>query len=262
MTLAYDRTGSGPPLVLLHPLGADRGVWRPVLPYLSSARDCIAVDLPGFGASPPLAGDAHPRELARAVAELLAALDLADGSAHVAGNSLGGWVALELALHGAAASVTAIAPAGLWPRPLAPKPSRARQLAAALRPLVPIVTRSRFARRAMLRHTVAHPERVPAADAARLVLAYAAAPGFAAANRAMRAGTFRPELAEPTVPVTLVWPELDRLISRPRGLPSNITELELAGCGHVPMWDDPAAVAYALIVGSSTPTTRRTAATR
>jgi pimeloyl-ACP methyl ester carboxylesterase len=262
MSLAYDRTGSGPALVLLHPLGADRGVWRPVIESLSSARECIAVDLPGFGASPPLPGDAHPRELARAVAGLLATLDLADGSAHVAGNSLGGWVALELALRGAGASVTAIAPAGLWPRPLAPKPARARRLAAALRPLVPIVARSRAGRRAMLRGTIAHPERVPAADAARLVLAYADAPGFDAANRAMRAGTFRPQLADVAVPVTLVWPEFDRLISRPRSLPATITQLELPGCGHVPMWDDPSAVAEALIVGSSTPTTHRTAATQ
>jgi pimeloyl-ACP methyl ester carboxylesterase len=258
MTLAYDRTGSGPTLVLLHPLGADRGVWRPVFENLSLARDCIAVDLPGFGASPPLPGDAHPRELGRAVAGLLATLDLADGSAHVAGNSLGGWVALELALQGAAATVTAIAPAGLWPRPLAPKPARARQLAAALRPLVPIAARSRAARRAMLRGTIAHPERVPAADAAQLVLAYANAPGFDAANRAMRAATFRPQLADVAVPVTLVWPEFDRVISRPRSLPPNITQLELPGCGHVPMWDDPSAVARALTVGSSkTPAARR-----
>ncbi len=57
------------------------------------------------------------------------------GPHHVAGNSLGGWVALELAAAGHARSVTAIAPAGLWPEPLAPKRGTARSLAKAIRPV-------------------------------------------------------------------------------------------------------------------------------
>ena len=51
MSLAYDRAGTGPPLVLLHPLGADRHVWAPVMDRLDAERDVIAVDLPGFGES-------------------------------------------------------------------------------------------------------------------------------------------------------------------------------------------------------------------
>jgi pimeloyl-ACP methyl ester carboxylesterase len=65
----------------------------------------------------------------------------------------------------------------------------------------------------------------------------------------MRASTFS-GLAEIPVPVTLVWPEHDRLIVRPRHVPENVVEADLAGCGHVPMWDDPAAVAQALLAGS------------
>jgi pimeloyl-ACP methyl ester carboxylesterase len=210
------------------------------------------VDLPGFGDSPPLPGVAHPRDLAAAVGALLGDLGIAPGEAHLAGNSLGGWVALESALRGDAASVTAIAPAGLWTRPLAPKPEVARALARVARPFLPVLLRGTATRRAILRGTVGHPERVPPAAAVDLVRAYGDAPGYTAANRAMRAGTF-PRLRELTVPVTLIWPELDRIVSRPRSVPENVRSLELSGCGHVPMWDDPHAVADLLLAGSAAP---------
>ena len=53
------RVGSGPPLVLLHPLGADRHVWDPVVERLRDRRELIGVDMPGFGDS-PRAGDLRP----------------------------------------------------------------------------------------------------------------------------------------------------------------------------------------------------------
>ena len=52
--IAYDRTGEGPPLSCVHPLGADRHVWDPIVERLRGERDLIAIDLPGFGESPPL----------------------------------------------------------------------------------------------------------------------------------------------------------------------------------------------------------------
>ena len=244
--LAFDRAGSGPPLVLLHPLGADRRVWRPVLPLLEPQRDVIAVDLPGFGDSPPLAS-ASPADLARGLIGLLDELGLR--APHVAGNSLGGWVALETALAGRAASVTAIAPAGLWARPLAPKPELARTLARLARPALGAAMKSAAVRRAVLAGSVARPGNVPPADAAALVRAYATAPGFTAANCAMRAGTFT-RLAEICVPVTLAWPEYDRLVARPERLPAHVVQVALRDCGHIPMWDAPRAVAAVLLAGS------------
>src|ERR1700761_5319844 len=72
-SLAYTRSGSGAPLVLLHGIGLNRQSWNPVVPALARQFDVIAVDLPGFGdsalASPAQAG---PRALAEAVAGLLA----------------------------------------------------------------------------------------------------------------------------------------------------------------------------------------------
>ena len=73
MAIAYDRAGAGPVLVLLHPLGADRHVWEPVMDRLTAERDVIALDLPGFGGSPSLngGGPPTPAALAAAVAEFL-----------------------------------------------------------------------------------------------------------------------------------------------------------------------------------------------
>jgi pimeloyl-ACP methyl ester carboxylesterase len=250
--LAFNRTGVGEPLILLHPLGADRHVWSPVLELLAPHRDVLAVDLPGFGSSPPLAADqeAHPRRLAAEVSALLSDLGLAGGRAHVAGCSLGGWVALEMAARGDAASVTAIAPAGLWAQSLGDKPELARRIARLVGPVLGPAMRIDSVRRLALGRTVAHPERVPSEEAAALVRAYAAGRGFTAANRAMRAGRFE-ALDSIAVPVTLAWPEHDRLVARPRSTSPKIRQLDLEDCGHIPMWDDPRAVADALLCGSS-----------
>src|ERR1700749_4811718 len=154
MTIAYDRTGAGPPLVLLHPLGADRRVWDPIAGPLRASHEVIAVDLPGFGESPQLPHTTPtPRALAEAVAALLR--DLGIERPHVVGNSLGGWVALELALAGAAGRVTAPPPAGLGPAPLVPKPSGAHRAARALAPLIEPAARTRRGRQRLLSGSVA-----------------------------------------------------------------------------------------------------------
>jgi pimeloyl-ACP methyl ester carboxylesterase len=248
--LAYDRIGRGPPLVLLHPLGADRRVWDPVVDRLREQRELIPMDLPGFGDSPALDRDPTPARLAAAVAEQLEALGLQ--RPHVAGNSLGGWVGLELGLAGGARTVTAIAPAGLWAGPLVPKPVIAHRAARALLPLIGPLAGRRFGRRLLLGGSVVHPDNVPAEDASHLVRAYALAPGFEAVNDQMRAGVFR-GLDRIRVPVTLVWPQHDRLVSRPRRLPGNVRSLDLPDAGHLPMWDAPDALAELLIAATAEP---------
>ena len=249
--LAFDRRGSGPPLVLLHPLGADRHVWAPVTERLAAERDVIAVDLPGFGESPELSGDGPPTPaaLAAAVARGLREDAGLVEPPHVAGNSLGGWVALELALAGQARSVTAIAPAGLWPEPLAPKRVTARTAARIALPALEALVRHPATRRLALAGVVAEAARVPPAAAHQLVRAYATAPDFRAVNDAMRAGRFT-ALDRIDVPVTLGWPDRDRLVARPPRLPPRVRSVALPGTGHLPMWDDPDAVAALLLAGS------------
>ncbi len=244
MTIAYERTGRGPAVVLLHPLGADRRVWDPIVARLRDERELIAIDLPGFGQSPPLSVTPTPSALAEAVAELLSTIGVR--RPHVAGISLGGWVALELGLRGDADSITAIAPAGLWRAPLELKRTTAHRLARTLAPLIRPLAATRSGRRLLLSGVVAHPERVPAADAARLVRAWVLAPGFADASAAMRAGRFT-GLDRIDGPVALVWPAHDKLVKRPRAVPSNVVSVELADAGHVPVWDAPDELATILL---------------
>jgi pimeloyl-ACP methyl ester carboxylesterase len=244
-TLAHDRTGRGSPLVLLHPLGADRHVWDPVLPLLTSRREVVVLDLPGFGESPPLAAEVPtPRALAAAVAAHLAEIGVR--RPHVAGNSLGGWVALELGLSGVAASVTGIAPAGLWPEPLVPKAAMAHRLARSLLPAATWSVGTRAGRSVLLASAMAFPRRMPAAAARQLVRAYALAPDFVRVNDAMRARRFE-GLERIRCPVTLVWPDHDRLIRRPVWVPDRIRNVVLSDAGHMPMWDAPEALAATLV---------------
>jgi pimeloyl-ACP methyl ester carboxylesterase len=237
-------------LVLLHTLGTDHSMWDPVLPWLEGRRTVRAVDMPGFGAAPALDGGepVTPRRLAAAIARRLALEGIE--RPHVAGNSLGGWVALEMALAGAARSVTAIAPAGLWPVPLEPRRDLARTAARAALPALDLLLRRPRLRRLAMIGTTAHPERVPAEAVGHLVRSYATAPGFPDANRAMRGSRFE-HLADIAVPLTLAWPEHDRLVARPRTLPPNARNVDLPGCGHMPTWDDPEAVARVLLEGST-----------
>jgi pimeloyl-ACP methyl ester carboxylesterase len=245
--LTGTRRGTGPPLALLHTLGSDHRMWDPVLDRLAAERDVWPLDLPGHGGSPAIE-PAAPADLAAAVSAFLAERGIE--RPHAAGNSLGGWVALEMALAGTAASATAIAPAGLWPEPLVPRRSQARAAARALLPVLGPLLRTRAGRRLILGASAAHPERIPPAAAVRLVRAYATAPGFEAVNDAMRAGRFT-ALDRIAVPVTLAWPEHDRLVARPRRVPDGVRSVALRGCGHLPTWDDPGQVAKLLLEGSA-----------
>jgi pimeloyl-ACP methyl ester carboxylesterase len=223
-----------------------------VFDRLAAERDVIALDLPGFGRSPELPADVRPspEALGAEVAGLCAELRLE--RPHLAGNSLGGWVALELAKAGGAATVCAISPAGLWRRPLGPRRVDAHALAARLRPLLPALTASARGRAALLRSTVARPERLTRADACGLIGDWLAAPGYAAANHEMRSQVFeRPELV--TVPTTIAWGREDRLVrpARRERMPPGARYVVLDGLGHTPTWDDPPRVAELLLEASS-----------
>jgi pimeloyl-ACP methyl ester carboxylesterase len=96
--LSTVQAGSGPPLVAIHGLGATKGSFLPTVAALSEDHRVIAVDLPGFGDSDkPIGASYDARFFARAIVALLDALEL--DRAHLIGNSLGGRVALEVALE-------------------------------------------------------------------------------------------------------------------------------------------------------------------
>ena len=255
--LAHTRTGAGAPLVLLHGIGSSRHAWDPVIPALAEHFDVIAVDLPGFGDSEPLPPEVEPlpAALAAAVAGLLD--DLGITAPHVAGNSLGGWVALELAGIRPVASLALLSPAGLW-RGSVPLYYRAslratrwlsQHAAGALSRLV----NYRLGRALVLGQTHGRPFRISPGYARTAIRAMGTCPGFDATMKA--SATRLPVRAAHRRPgdrgVRLPRPELLRHQSRHLGELPPGTRLEtLPRCGHVPMADDPAAVT-ALIAAAS-----------
>ena len=106
------RGGQGPPLVCLHGFADTWRTWELVLPALERRHDVLAPTLAGHAGGPPIRPELNGGGLTDAVET---AMDEAGfGTAHVVGNSLGGWVALQLAARGRAESVVALAPAGGW----------------------------------------------------------------------------------------------------------------------------------------------------
>jgi pimeloyl-ACP methyl ester carboxylesterase len=248
VSLNHLRQGSGEPLVLVHPLGGTLEVWRPVIGLLAVERDVIAVDLPGFGGSPPFPEGRPPTAAALADALIGFCTDLGVTEPHVAGNSLGGWVALEMAKEGAARSVTAISPAGLWRSPLGPSRRDTHALGRRLRPIIRALLRTKSGRRLLLSGSFARPNLVSAADARLLVNGYLDSVAYSDANREMRTAVFEHE-GRVHVPVTIIWGQRDRVVGRPSRTrrPPGARYLEMPGWGHVPMWDDPEGVARLLL---------------
>ncbi|HKA67305.1 MAG TPA: alpha/beta hydrolase [Solirubrobacterales bacterium] len=242
----------GEPLLLIHGLGASARVWDPVIGLLEGEREAIVLDMPGFGAAAPLSRGVEPTPVNLAAALRDACRERGIERPHVAGNSLGGWVGLEMGRAGWVSSVTAISPAGLWRVPLGPRRRDVRAWAQRARPLISLALRNRRAREAMLSTFAARPERVPAAAGRELVLGWIDANGYDGANREMRTHVFDPE-GYPDLPVTLAWGELDRLVAppRPERRPAGAHFVVLPGVGHTPMWDDPDLVARTLLEGSA-----------
>lgn len=251
-SISYTRAGSGEPLVLIHGLGATRLVWKPQLEDLARERDVIALDMPGFGDSAPLPDDRAPTAtaLGEEISELLSGLGIE--RPHLAGNSLGGWVALEMAQAGHAASVCLLSPAGLWQTPLGPRSVNTRGLAKLARPVLMLAARREATRERMLRSVVGRPENVPAEDGLQMIRDWIDAPGYAASNEEMRRHVFEdPERI--TVPVTIAWGELDRLVAppKPHRRPPGARFVTLEGCGHTPNWDDPELITRVLLEASA-----------
>jgi pimeloyl-ACP methyl ester carboxylesterase len=253
VTLAHDRVGNGPPLLLLHAFGLSRAAWKPVVPLLAAERELLIVDLPGHGESPmPDPGtQPNPAGYAEEIARLLVELELE--TVAVCGNSIGGWTALELAKLGRASSVVALSPAGLWRRE-----SRYRRIrfitdyyAARLAPWgMRAALRTHLGRRLILGEVLDRPTKLSDADAFRFVEDFARVADLRAHLRAWRGQRFEGG-ADITVPVTIVWGARDRLMPATRRsrdeLPAQARWFELPGCGHVMAWDAPRLVASTVL---------------
>ena len=106
------RGGSGTPLLCVHGFTDTWRTWDLVLPALEREHDVLAPTLPGHAGGPPLEGEFSAATLPDALERAMDEAGFA--TAHIAGNSLGGFLALQLAARGRAESVVALAPAGGW----------------------------------------------------------------------------------------------------------------------------------------------------
>jgi pimeloyl-ACP methyl ester carboxylesterase len=258
MELAYDRSGSGPPLVLLHGLGHRRQAWSAVVGLLAPYRELIVVDLPGHGQSPPLVTAGRP-PVPVMLEALLGFLDeLGLDHPHLAGNSLGGRLALEAGAVGHAASVTALSPAGFFRNRADMLYARTifNVMQAAGRQLQPVsgaLLEATVGRGLLYGALVNRPSRLTPEQARGDFEAFLA--GREAVSIVLsRIGQFTGKLSA-DVPVTIAWGAKDRLLSRRQALVAKAVLptaqfVLLPGCGHVPMTDDPELVAGVLLRGS------------
>ncbi|MFI8199155.1 alpha/beta fold hydrolase [Streptomyces sp. NPDC085942] len=255
VAVAYERTGSGEPVLLLHGIGHHLRAWDPVARILAAEREVIAVDLPGFGASPALP-DGVPYDLPTFGAVLGAfCAELGLDRPHVAGNSLGGLLALELGRTGLVRSVTALSPAGFWNGPerrYAFGTLRAMRRAALAMPvpLIERLSRSAAGRAVLTGAIYARPGRRSPQAVVAETLALREATGFHATMAAGRGAPF--DLNVKDVPVTVAWGTGDRILPRRQGIRAkralpDARLVRLPGCGHVPMNDDPALVSRVIL---------------
>ena len=231
-------------------------MWREVVELLSDDYDVVAPDALGHKGGPLPAH--RPASISDVVDAAERQLDERGfEQAHLAGNSMGGWMALELARRGRALSVCALAPAGFWASPDDPLHRGRRLLVSdrwmghATRPLLAIAYRSRLVRRFALRHVSADGALVPAAEALAMTDDMLAC---TIALDILRGDECFARLDPVPCPTTVVWCERDpifpsrRFGERTRALIPGAECKVLDAAGHVPMLDSPARVAETIRV--------------
>ena len=255
VAINYHRTGSGPPLVLLHGVGHHWQAWAPVIERLAGEFDVIACDTPGFGRSAPLPRGIEPTIPAYVDAFEWFFAELGLERPHVAGSSMGGGLALELARGRAASSATAFSPIGFWTR----GEIRYCRFSLALVGLTPAPLRapmerlcaSGLGRQMLFGQTFGYPQRLPAEEAVATLRDLWTAPALQDTLEAFDQYTFGSPEQLRNVPVTIAWGNRDWLLPyhlqapRARALLPWAEHVTL-GAGHIPFYDDPAAAAQTI----------------
>lgn len=255
---ALYRAGEGEPLVLIHGFTATWRCWLPVLAELVPRFEVIAPTLHGHDGGSPLPPSEHPHSIARAADFLEEHLDqLGVGTAHLAGNSLGGALALELAKRGRALSVVGISPAGgIRPDDKAAAErvikvfSRMQKTTTKSLKILPKVMARPGLRRLALRDVMTRGHQVPAAEALALAQSSVRTAIVEDVYTVIRNGESHiTDLDKIDVPVLVTWGSKDRILPMDSFAPrlrEEIKGIEFRvhpGIGHTPMWDDPGLIA-------------------
>lgn len=240
--------------------------WELVLPALEERHDTLAITLLGHSGGRPLTQESE-----------VALLDLVDEAerdmdaagfetAHLVGNSLGGWIVLELAARGRARSVVAISPAGGWDQGNR-RALRAywelilsQKVLALAGPLAERFAARPGLRKLALANLVSDPAAVPAGLAAALIRGAGDCPAALPLLAQTRREGY-PDLAAIECPVRIVWGTHDRLLpvrslsERFRRTLPQAEWVEIEGAGHLPQVDHPEVTAELILAGTAPATT-------
>lgn len=253
MTVSFTPThrgGSGSPLVLVHGISDTWRTWELVLPVLESHHDVLAVTLAGHAGGPPLPDGLSDVTLADGVE---AAMDAAGFEiAHIAGNSLGGFVALQLAERGRARSVVALAPAGGWPvaDPLQAQVmeyfTTMNELVRGAAPHADRIASTAEGRRRSTAYITVNYEHIPADLVAHMIRGAACCHGLLELVDFARRTGWQLDAERITCPVRIVWGSEDRLLPWPLAATRYREEwvptaewVVIDGVGHSPQLDVP-----------------------
>ncbi len=244
----FVRRGSGKPLLLIHGLGGSWRSWNPIVDSLAQQRDVIAIDLPGFGASPPLAGAATFLGLADAVEVFLNERGLA--GIDVTGSSMGARLVLELARRGVVGASVALDPGGYWrgweESFFSTSIALSMKLVRAIQPVLPLLTSNPVTRTALFAQFSARPWDLPGRLALDELRSFAASPSFDAVLDDLTSGPRQAGAPAGTLraPLTIGWGRADRVC-----LPTQAARALAAfpdarlywfeNSGHFPQWDSP-----------------------
>ncbi len=242
--------GSGSPMVLLHGFTDTWRTWDLVLGALERSHDVLAPTLAGHAGGPPIEGEVTDTAIADAAERAMD--DAGFDTAHIVGNSLGGYIALQLAARGRAKSVVALAPAGGWAiddPAIRSSVGYFRMMQDLLKQAAPqaeeIVSTLEGRRRATL-YSTTNFEHIPAELLAHQMRGAANCPAvFPLLEYAEREG-WSLDAERITCPVRVVWGTADKLLEWPSAAVRYREEwvpqadwVELDGIGHCPQLDVP-----------------------
>ena len=243
-----------PPLMLIHGFTDSGRTWDALVPLLRDDFELIVPTLVGHRGGPEVPSPVG-RPIDALVDGLEHALDTAGvDRAHVVGNSLGGWLAFELAARGRALSVLALSPGSGWegdevPRDVVRRFARTHRVAPLGSRLAEKLAARPGLRKIALRDVVAHPERVRPANAAELIRGAADCAMYEPYVEAAQEGDFRTDLDRLDVPVRIAWGTRDRTLpfktcsAHFRSMLPDADWVDLPDCGHLPQHDDPELIA-------------------
>jgi pimeloyl-ACP methyl ester carboxylesterase len=243
-------------LVLLHALGMSPRVWDGVRPLLEPHRAVVALTTLGHRGGVPARRPVRVRDLVDHIERALDERGLE--RPHVAGNSLGGWMAIELARRDRARTVCALSPAGAWTAGTAEQTVGVRKIRGARRGgprgrPAPVLMRMAVVRRLALRAVAVHGERLTADQAVQAAHDLVDCP---VVDDILATDEEIAPLDPLPCPITLAWAGADAItpaevngaVARAR-LP-RARFVMLSGAGHVPMIDDPQGVAATILLAS------------